>query len=187
MLRERRSRPKRPTTSLVTTGVVEDIPVFSDSVCSDILIRAVQAVQQSHRFEVLAYVIMPAYFRWIVHLGRGRSTISDVMRDLKKQSAWEIMSYLEKEHSYGALTVFFRNARSLDDQRRRFWRPHFDETVIGDLETLRSRIEAIHEEPVRAGLAGHAAEYRFSSARNHLLGDHAILPVTPLSALEWIA
>lgn len=187
MVRERRTRPKRPTTSLVTTGVVEEIPVFSDGVCSDILVRSLLAAQRSRGFEVLAYVIMPAYFRWIVHLGRGRSTVSDVMRDLKKQSALEIMAYLEKGHSYGALSVFFRNAKSLDDQRRRFWRPHFEETVIGDLETLRSRIEAIHEEPVRAGLARNPAEYRYSSARNHLLGDHSVLPVTPLSALEWIA
>jgi len=136
---------------------------------------------------VLAYVIMPSYFRWIVHLGRGRSTVSDVMRDLKGQSALEIMAYLEKEHSYGALSVFFRSAKDLGDQRRRFWRPHFEQTVIGDLETLRSRIEAMHEEPVRAGLAAHPAEYRYSSARNHLLGDQSVLPVTPLSALEWIA
>lgn len=182
-----REHSSRPTTSLVTTGVVEEIPVFSDGVCADVLVRALQSVQQSRSFEVLAYVIMPAYFRWIVHLGRGRSTVSDVMRDLKGQSALEIMAYLEKEHSYGALSVFFRNAKTLDDQRRRFWRPHFEETVIGDLETLRSRIEAIHDEPVRAGLAGHPTEYRYSSARNHLLGDHSVLPVTPLSSLEWIA
>lgn len=187
MLRMPGPRPKRPTTSLLTTSVVEEIPVFADSVCSDILVRAIRSVQQARRFEVLAYVIMPASLRWIVHLGRGRWTVSDVMRDVKKQSALEIMRYLEKEHSYGTLSVFFRNARSLDDQRRRFWSPHFEETVIGDLETLRSRIEALHEEPVRAGLAAHAAEYRYSSARNHLLGDHSLLPVTPLSSLEWIA
>ena len=187
MPRERPPRPRRPTTSLVTTGVVEEIPVFSDGICADILVRALQAVQQSRGFEVLAYVILPSSFSWIVHLGRGRWTVSDVMRDLKGQSALEIMAYLEKEHSYGALSAFFRNAKSLDDQRRRFWRPHFEETVIGDLETLRSRIEAMHEEPVRAGLAAHPAEYRYSSARNHLLGDQSVLPVTPLSALEWIA
>ena len=180
-------RPRSPTTSLVTTGVVEDTPVFSDAVCCDILLRTVHVCQQKYGFEVLAFVILPSRFRWIVHLGRGRATVSDVMRDLKNQSAREIMTVLEKEHSYGVLQVFVRNARDLNDQRRRFWRPHFEETVIGDLETLRARIEDLHEEPIREGLASTAAEYRYSSAGSHPPGERSILSVTPLSQLEWIA
>jgi len=186
MTSERTHRPKGPTTALVTTGVVEETPVFSDAICCDILLRAVAQTQQAYGFEVLAYAILPSHFRWIVHLGRGRATVSDVMRDVKTQSALDIMTYLDKGHSYETLNIFARSARKLEDQRRRFWRPHFEETAIGDLETLRSRIEEIHEEPVRAGLAERASAYRYSSAWTPLPGDQILVPVTPVSELEWI-
>lgn len=178
-------RPKRPTTSLVTTGVVEDTPVFSDAVCCEILLRALGHCHKTYGFDVLAYAILPARFRWIVHLGRGRAAVSDVMRDLKTQSALEIMAYLDKEHSYETLRVFARNARSLEDQRRRFWQPHFEETVIGDLETLRARIEEIHDEVPAAGLGDQARAYRYTSW-SPPQGESPLLPVTPVSELEWI-
>ena len=179
-------RPKVPTTSLLSTGVVDETAVFSDPACCDILIRAMESCQKRYGFDVLAFAILPEHFQWIVHLGRGRATVSDVMRDLKNLSAREIMAYLGKEHSYGALTVFARNARRLLDQRRRFWRPHFEETVIGDLETLRERIKAVLDEPVRRGLAAQASDYHYCSAGGHL-GEKPTLAVTPLSELEWIA
>ncbi len=186
MSSEHRQRPKSPTTSFVSTGVIEDLPVFSDPSCCEILLRVALHVQQTLRFEVLAYVVLPGAFRWIVHVGRGHVTVSDLMRDVKTQSAIEIMAYLDKEHSYGTLKVFARSARRLEDQRRRFWRPHFDETAIGDLETLRRRIDEIHDEPVLSKLAESADRYRFSSAGIHLQGERPLLGVTPLAELDWI-
>lgn len=186
MTRQNPPRPKGPITCLVTTGVVEDSPVFADPVCCDILLRTIARCQQSYGFEVLAYAILPEHFRSILHLGRGRTSISDVMRELKKQSAREIMTYLEKEHSYETLRVFSQNVRKSDNQRRRFWRPHYSEIAIGDLETLRERITEIHDQVVRRGLAGQATEYRYSSAGLHLQGDHPLLPVTAISELDWI-
>lgn len=186
MSAQRPRRPRVPTTSLLSTGVVDETPVFLDTACCDILIRAMEACQKRYGFDVLAFAILPDHFQWIVHLGRGRATVSDVMRDLKNRSAREIMAYLGKEHSYDALTVFARNARKLLDQRRRFWRPHFEETVIGDLETLRERIKGVLDEVVRRGLAAKPSDYQWCSAGSQV-GGRPALPVMPLSELEWIA
>jgi hypothetical protein len=180
-------RPRKPTTSLVTTSVVEGIEVFRDHACCEIFLRTAAAVQRSYGFDVLAYVLLPESFRWILHLGRGRSTVSDVMRDLKKISALEIMSYLEKEHRYDMLEVFSRSARRLVDQHRRFWQPHFEEIAIGDLETLRSRVASLGDDPVRLGLVQRASDYPYSAVGFTQTTGSSPIALTPPSELEWIS
>ncbi len=42
---------------------------------------------------------MPSHFHWIVKTEPNLGTISDIMRDIKKYTAWEILSLLEEEKS----------------------------------------------------------------------------------------
>ena len=53
--------------------------------------------QEKYKFNVIAYVIMPSHFHWILEINNKLGTISDIMRDIKKYSAWDIMEKMEKE------------------------------------------------------------------------------------------
>ena len=37
---------------------------------------------------------MPSHFHWIVKINTTYGSVTDIMRDLKKYSAWDIMQYL---------------------------------------------------------------------------------------------
>lgn len=40
-----------------------------------------------------------------------------------------------------------------------------------------AKLQYIHNNPVKAGLVESAEQFRYSSARNYVLGDHSVLEV----------
>ena len=75
----------------VTTTVVDYARVFVIPECCDALISNIKHYQMRYKFKILSYVIMPSHFHWIVQVDTSKGTISDIMRDIKKYSAWDIM------------------------------------------------------------------------------------------------
>jgi REP element-mobilizing transposase RayT len=81
----------------VTTTVINFLEVFNDHEACDILIGIIKHYQERYKFEILAYVIMPSHFHWIIEVNPDNGTISDLMRDIKKYSGWDIMDLVEKK------------------------------------------------------------------------------------------
>jgi hypothetical protein len=42
---------------------------------------------------------------------------------------------------------------------------------------FRAQLNYIHSNPIKAGLVSRAEEYRYSSARNYIKGEHSILEI----------
>ena len=122
----------------VTTTVVNFNKVFTDDLFCDILIKNIKHYQKRYNFEVIAYCIMPSHFHWIVKTDSSRGTISSIMRDIKKFSAWDIMDQLKREAS--PLVQNFACAIE-DGQKRRFWMPRFDDEVIRNQKMLWTKIK----------------------------------------------
>ena len=103
----------------LTTTIVEFIKVFIKDVYCDILIKNIKHYQEKYKFEILAYVIMPTHFHWLIMVNPKYGTVSDIMRDIKKYSAWDIMEILEKKNS-GLMKIFnvegskYKNQKSMD-------------------------------------------------------------------------
>jgi REP-associated tyrosine transposase len=172
-------RGRRPlvdeTTYFVTTTVVEFAQVFCEDEYCDILIRNIKHYQKQYKFKIYGYVIMPTHFHWIVEVKPEIGTISDVMRDLKKYSAWDLMGALEQNRRNDLAGLFRGAADGFVGQRRKFWMQRFDDEYIRDAEMLRVKLNYIHNNPVKAGLVLEPEDYKYSSARNYIRGDHSIL------------
>jgi REP element-mobilizing transposase RayT len=151
----------------VTTTVVKYIPIFEDHSFCDILIENIKFYQNRYRFEILAYVIMPSHFHWIVEVKPKYGTISDIMRDIKKFTAWKIFDEIDKGKHKELENIFREEAKGLADQKRKFWMPRFDDEVIRNQKMFW----------VKAGLVYKPDDYKYSSARNYLTDDHNILKV----------
>jgi REP element-mobilizing transposase RayT len=165
----------------VTTTVVRFARVFTEDRYCEILIRNIKHYQERYHFEVVGYVIMPSHFHWIVELNPNLGTISDIMRDLKKYSAWDLMEALEQDRRKELADLFSVGSQSFPNQKRKFWMPRFDDQVIRDEKMMQTKLDYIHENPVKAGLCKSPEQYRYSSAMNYYLGDHSILEVKT----EW--
>ncbi len=159
----------------VTTTVVDFVNVFKDTKCCDALISNIKHYQKKYNFEILAYVIMPSHFHWIVQVDPAKGTISDIMRDIKKYSAWDIMGIIENMKEKDLIAIFEKNAMEYKDRKRKFWKKRFDDQVIRDQKMFCTKLRYIHNNPVKTGLVTRPEEYRYSSARNYINGDHSII------------
>jgi putative transposase len=165
------------TTFFVTTTVSGFAKVFTKDKYCDILIHNIKHYQDHYNFLILGYVIMPSHFHWIVDIKTELGSISDIMRDIKKYTAWDMMEELEKDNRNELLRLFDQASKGYPRQKRKFWMSRFDDEVIRDPKMFRTKLEYIHYNPVKANLVNEAELYKYSSARNYLLDDQSILYV----------
>jgi len=161
----------------VTTTVVKFTPIFSNYHFCDILIANIKHYRNKYKFVVLCYVIMPSHFHWILIVNPKYGTISDIMRDIKKFTAWQIFDYLTERKDRKLLEIFEESAEGLKNQTKKLWMPRFDDEVIRDQQMFWTKLNYIHNNPIKAGLVNRAEDYKYSSARNYINGDHSVLDV----------
>ena len=161
----------------VTTTVVKYIPIFKGYHFRDILISNIKHYREKYKFVVLGYVIMPSHFHWILIVNPKYGTISDIMREIKKFTAWQIFDHLTDINDRNLLDIFEESANGIQNQSRKLWMPRFDDEVIRDQKMFWTKLKYTHNNPVKAGLVSRAEDYRYSSARNYVKGDHSILEV----------
>jgi REP-associated tyrosine transposase len=168
----------------VTTTVTNFTKVFTEDIYCDLLVKNIKHYQERYRFNVIAYVIMTSHFHWIVEVNPKYGTISDIMRDIKKYSAWDIMEQLEINNS-PLMKTFISEAKKYPNHKRKFWMKRFDDEVIRNEKMFWTKLLYIHKNPVEVGLVVKPEDYKYSSARNYVLGDHSILEVdTSLAGIE---
>ena len=161
----------------ITTTVVDFTEVFTKDKYCEILIRNIEYYQSKYRFHIYGYVIMPSHLHWIIQVDNANGSVSDIMRDIKKYSAWDPMEAIEKDKKERLIKIFKNEAKSIKLQKRKFWMSRFYNEEIINAEMFKTKLEYIHNNPVKAGLVEDQVDYKFSSARNYLLGDHSIMKV----------
>jgi REP-associated tyrosine transposase len=166
----------------VTTTVVDWINVFTEDRYCDILVRNIKHYQKRYGFNVLGYVIMPSHFHWIVEVDPKKGTISDIMRDIKKYSAWDLLEELENDGRGDLISTFTDSARGFPNHKHKLWISRFDDEVIRNQPMFWAKLTYIHSNPVEAGMVERPEDYRYSSAHNYIVGDHSVLYVDTTKA-----
>ena len=55
--------------------------------------------------------------------------------------------------------------------------PRFDDVVIYSSEMFNIKLNYIHYNPLKRGLVENPEDWKYSSARNYLFGDHSVIEV----------
>lgn len=161
----------------VTTTVINHLNVFSSPNACEILIKNIKYYQEKYHFQILAYVIMPSHFHWIITTDNEFGTISDIMRDLKKYSAWDIMDFIQKSDENKFMKYFEGAGEKYKGQKRKFWQERFDDVILKSRKFFLQKLNYIHNNPVKAGIVDNPEDYTYSSARNYKYGDHSVIYV----------
>lgn len=185
MGRRGRNNLKDEAFFFVTTTVVKFIPVFNNPLICDILISNIKHYLHKYKFSILGYVIMPTHFHWIIEVDNKFGNVSEIMRDIKKFTAWQIFDELENKNEVKLLELFKDAASGIKDQERKLWMKRFDDEVIRDQKMFWTKLNYIHKNPVKSGLVLKAEDYKYSSARNYAFNDHSVLEVnTELGGID---
>jgi REP element-mobilizing transposase RayT len=176
-LRNRSLFDKEGNIYFITTTVMNWDKIFSlGDNYNKIVIDSFKHLLNEHQSELIAYVIMPTHIHLIPLMKIGES-ISDFMREFKKFTSTKIRKLLEEE-GYNKIVEQLRlNANGYKNQTFKFWMDRFDDVIVITENVLKTKVDYIHYNPVKAGLVAKMEDWKYSSARNYMFEDHSVIEV----------
>uniref|UniRef100_UPI004048B44D REP-associated tyrosine transposase n=1 Tax=Algoriphagus sp. TaxID=1872435 RepID=UPI004048B44D len=159
----------------VTFTVHQWVDVFTRKIYVDQLPDSLKYCQKAKGLEIFAWVIMSNHCHLI--LRAKEENLADIIRDLKKFTAKAIVrliqeNKLESRKKWLIMTLTFEN-------QIWFWEKGYHGEEIYSIPFYNSKMNYIHQNPVRAGIVENPEEYLLSSA-----GDFFGVRKGPL-VLEW--
>jgi REP element-mobilizing transposase RayT len=156
------------STYFLTFQVVGWADIFSRKIYRDIIVDSLDYCRKNKGLEIFAYVIMTNHVH-IVLRSKTRK-LSDTIRDFKRHTSKTIMTTLDEfpESRKEWLNMIFKyyakyNKRANEKQ---VWTHENHAVELTDNNMIDSRIECIHQNPVKAAWVENQFEYLYSSARN---------------------
>jgi len=144
----------------LTFSCYKRLPLFSNDRIKDAFVDALAQAKDTIEFHLYAWVVMPEHVHLLLQTASGQVTVESILRRLKSPFAQMVITRWEVLDA----PILSR----LQDRcgRIRFWLPGggYDRNIYNDHE-LWEKVQYIHNNPVRRGLAETPTEYRWSSAR----------------------
>lgn len=169
--RGRSSTNKQPNLHFVTTTVKNFEKIFANDIYCDILINSLKFLLKRTNSRLIAYVIMPSHIHLILDISEGES-LSDFMRDFKRFTSKKITETTKELNEKGILDKLTNNFGGF-----KIWMDRFDSSVITSISVLETKINYIHNNPVKAGLINEITDWKYSSARNYYADDNSVIEV----------
>jgi len=170
--RYRINYPDRPY--FVTATIIEWLPVFTNSRCCDVIVRALCFARERKGLRIYGWVIMDNHFHAIV----AGQTLAQTLGDLKKFTAREILAQLKAEGRDWLLNQLSHyRARYKSQSRHQVWQEGVHPQSIPTDEIMLQKLEYLHNNPVKRGLVAAPEHWRYSSAHEWLAGALPVMKV----------
>ena len=144
----------------VTFTVHQWADVFTRPIYVDILLESLKYCQKQKGLEIFAWVVMTNHCHLIV---RARNeNLSDIIRDFKKFTAKNIYKAIETNPQESRKNWLLQ-VLSYEDKIW-FWEEGYHGEEVYSQEFFDSKMNYIHQNPVRAGIVEKEEEYLYSSA-----------------------
>jgi len=111
----------------------------------NLLFDTLQNVQQIHPFRLLAYVILPDHFHWLMRVDNKRGNFSEAMQSIKRNFT---LNYKKAHQVKASLNL---------------WQPRFWDHVIRNEHDLERHFDYIHWNPVKHGYVEYPEDWPHST------------------------
>ncbi|MGV3639857.1 MAG: REP-associated tyrosine transposase [Adhaeribacter sp.] len=162
-----------------TFQVVGWVDIFTRKEYRDIILDSFQYCRQAKDLELFSFVIMSNHVHVVMRSKTGK--LSDTIRDLKKHTSKQMLHFAlnnKMESRRDWLKVVFEYHAKFNNRVDTFqlWTHENHAVELTSNDMIDSRMNYIHQNPVRAGLVEKPEDYLYSSARNYagLIGLIAI-------------
>ena len=164
----------------VTTTIVEWQCVFTSPSFFEIIIESLNYCVACKGLHLHGYVIMPNHAHYILETDEGKK-LSDIMRDFNGHTSKQITALLKHEHRTSLLNIF-REAAQSDGKGNdhKVWQEGFHPVALETEHFISQKLRYLHDNPVRKGYVDQPEHWRYSSARNYMLGDDSIIKIEHL-------
>ena len=168
--------PEETTLYYSTCTLVNWLPVFQSDMYFQTIIDSLKFCKLNKGLYLLAYVIMPTHLH-LVTANSEQTTLSEIMRDFRQFTAKQIRKLLEMEGRMVFLNLFAKAAQNLKKQEYKIWADDFHPVALKSDRWIGQKINYIHNNPVRKGFVELPEHWKYSSARNWILGDDRIIEI----------
>lgn len=159
----------------VTFITFNRVPVFRSDVACAFFTDTLKEVREQCPFKLIGYVIMPDHTHLILNpLSRD---ISDLIRRLKGKSAMAILGWLRREGHDASLAKLSLAVRQKRSHTHAVWQKDFSAIDLWSAKFIQQKLNYIHENPLRAGLCQHPAQWRWSSYHAYLPHEPGDVPI----------
>ncbi len=153
-----------------TFQVVGWADVFSRKIYRDMVLMSFDYCRNTKGMNLFAYVIMTNHIHAIIQ--SKNNDLSGLVRDFKKFTSKSILNEIHnsgQESRREWLEMIFEYHAKFNKraEERQLWTHENHAIELSDNQMIDSRLEYIHQNPVRAGWVDNAYDYLFSSVRNY--------------------
>jgi len=124
---------------LITTAVLDRKPVFEQARAANIVLDSLHWFEKEGKIILDAAVVMPDHLHFVAGLKQG--SLAQVLGGLKSFTAQKINFFLKREGP--------------------FWQPQYHDHAIRDNEDLKSVVQYVLHNPVRADLIADFHDYPY--------------------------
>ena len=155
----------------ITSSIVDWLPIFKDDQYREIIINALEYRRKNKHLTLYAYVIMDDH----IHATLSSENITKLMKEFKSFTARKIVNQLRSDGNKNLLGQLKACKKEYKiDSEFQVWQEGFHPKLIQSLEMFNQKVNYIHMNPVRKGLAERPEEWKYSSASNYLTGKGII-------------
>lgn len=167
------------STYFLTFQVVGWIDIFTRQRYRDIVVDAFNYCIENKGLVVYAWVIMSNHVHCVVSSKTGK--LADTIRDLKAHTSRQILKSIVSEWESRAewMLIQFKKRGLAIKQQYQFWTHENHAIHINELQhkMLATKINYIHQNPVRARIVANPEDYIYSSAIDYYTGKKGLISV----------
>jgi len=168
----------------ITFATVQWVDVFSRHCYVDTLLESLRFCIREKGLRLHAWCIMTNHVHFIVSAEKG--DLPAIIRDFKKFTSSSVIKQIEQnaeESRRGWMLWIFRQAGEANshNEKYQFWQQDNQPVQLESVSFTLSKLNYLHNNPVKAGWVETPEDYLLSSARDYN-GGKGLLPVEHLTA-----
>jgi len=173
-----RSRYKvTPETNIyfITTSVHLWVPILFNETLFQIILDSLKYCQSNKELRLHGYVIMTNHVHAIIS-HEAHDQIPNIVRDFKRHTATEIKNYLSNLGRFSQL-FWVKIFHNKEQGQNKIWQEGYHPEAIKSKVFFDQKLDYIHYNPVKKGFVVQPEHWKYSSARNYLLGDESLIVI----------
>ena len=164
----------------ITGNVYRRLPLFRSPEFCSLLLGSLEYCRRKYCVQVHGFVIMPNHFHLLVAVP-SPDILSPFLRDCKGYTARLIVDSLRKQGKQRCLkAIRGKNPKRHKDSVFHVFQADTHVEGVYSVRFARQKLNYMHKNPLQAGLVQRMVDYRYSSARNWLLGDQSVFKIDPV-------
>lgn len=154
----------------ITCSVVRWLKVFNDGSNCNILLGSLKYCQTHKGLIIYGWCFMPDHIHLII--GTRKNLMQDIMRDFKSFTSRHIRKNMIKSRENNEIEKMIRimqneGLKNSNNKDWQFWQQNNQPKELFSHTVANQKLNYIHFNPVKAGLAENPTERPYSSARDY--------------------